>query len=137
MRQAGTGSVPFARLALWAALLAAGQMADMLTTGADMSYGAIEANRMAAGVISTGGMVLLGALKLALVLVMIAAVALAESYSRQFPGRRAALARILVWRAMQICAVMLVATALHNVLVLAQIQGWLPAVAITAWRPTS
>jgi hypothetical protein len=108
-------------------LLAGGQLADLLTTHVDMSRGAVEANQMAASLMSSGGLVLLTIVKLLLVAAMTIAVILVESYAGIYPGRRARMARSVVWGGLQVSVVILAATALHNVAVLAQIQGWLPA----------
>ena len=114
-------------------LLCAGQALDLMTTHVDLTHGAVEGNFMAAGLMSAGGLGLLALVKLTLVGAMFGAVALVEDYSRDHPGPSSRLARIVVWRALQVCVVVLFATGLHNVAVLAQIQGWLPAAVSSAW----
>ena len=124
------------RTLFWATLLAGGQLADLLTTQMDMANGAVEGNRMAGELMSMGGLGLLSLVKLLLVGAMVLAVVLVDAYSAEHPGIRSRMARTLVWRGLQVCVIVLVATALHNVAVLAQIQGWLPAAAIASWPLT-
>jgi hypothetical protein len=107
-------------------LLAAGQAADLLTTRVDMSQGAIEGNSLAAALMSSGGLRLLMLVKVLLVAAMAVALFFLSVYTTSHPGARARLARQVVWRGLQLCVIVLAATALHNVVVLAELQGWTP-----------
>ena len=109
---------------LWIALLALTQLVDVLTTKVDIVRGAMEGNAVAATVLASGGYGELLVVKFALVAAMAGAVMLVHAYAREHPGRRAELAQRVVWHGLQICVVVLALTGLHNVLVLASMQGW-------------
>ncbi|HEX6489653.1 MAG TPA: hypothetical protein VF137_12380 [Candidatus Dormibacteraeota bacterium] len=96
----------------------------MLTTRVDIGRGALEGNVVAAHVLAVNGFVGLLFVKLALVAVMAAAILLAIRYADDHPGRRASLVQGVVWRGLQLCVLVLFVTGLHNVLVLAALQGW-------------
>lgn len=117
---------------VWVALLALTQLVDVLTTKVDIVQGAIEGNAVAAGVLASRGYIGLLVVKFALVGAMGAAVLLARSYARAHPGRRAWLAQRVVWHGLQLCVVVLALTGLHNVLVLASMQGWSTPPLLTA-----
>lgn len=109
---------------LWIALLALTQLVDVLTTKVDIGHGAMEGNAVAATVLGSHGYIGLLVVKFALVAAMAAAVVLVHAYKRDHPGRRAEVAQRVVWHGLQICVVVLALTGLHNVLVLASMQGW-------------
>ncbi len=109
---------------LWIAMLALTQLLDVLTTKVDIVQGAVEGNAITATVLDGHGYLGLLAVKLALVAAMAGAILLVRAYSRQHPGRRAQMAQKVVWRGLQLCVVVLALTGLHNVLVLASLQGW-------------
>ena len=112
------------RWLLWIALLALMQLVDVLTTKVDIVRGAMEGNAVAATVLQSRGYVGLLLVKFALVAAMAGAVVLVHAYARAHPGRRARLAQRVVWHGLQLCVVVLALTGLHNVLVLASLQGW-------------
>lgn len=109
---------------VWIALLALAQLVDVLSTNVDIVKGAMEGNAVAATVLDSRGYVGLLVVKLALVAAMAGAVALVHAYSREHPGPRARIAQRVVWYGLQLCVVVLALTGLHNVLVLASLQGW-------------
>src|SRR2546423_5604065 len=76
----GSRSMRGTRIALWLLMLSLGQLADLLTTQAAMARGAVEANSVAASVLSTGGLGLLWVVKGSLVLAMGVAVLLVRRY---------------------------------------------------------
>src|SRR2546423_10629992 len=103
----GSRSMRGTRIALWLLMLSLGQLADLLTTQAAMARGAVEANSVAASVLSTGGLGLLWVVKGSLVLAMGVAVLLVRRYrlgpqraahaaARPGPGAPPLLARALV-----------------------------------------
>ncbi|HEX6349384.1 MAG TPA: DUF5658 family protein [Candidatus Dormibacteraeota bacterium] len=110
------------RLGLWMLMLGLGQLADLLTTQAAMARGAVEANSVAAGLLSTGGLGLLWFVKGALVLAMGIAVLLVRRYW-DGPGRQGRLAGALVWRGLQLSVVVLAMTAVHNLGVIGLLPG--------------
>jgi len=109
---------------IWILLLASGQAADLATTRVDISRGAMEANATVAHLLGVGGFPLVLLVKLAMVLAMGLVILLVQRYTAAEPGGRGRLARTVVWRGLQLCVVVLTITALHNVVVLAQLQGW-------------
>lgn len=109
---------------LWIALLALTQLVDVLTTKVDIGRGALEGNAVAATVLGSHGYIGLLIVKFALVGAMAGAVVLVHAYKREHPGRRADMAQRVVWHGLQFCVVVLALTGLHNVLVLASMQGW-------------
>ena len=110
-------------LGVWIVLLGLAQIADLVTTQADMARGGMEANRFAAALIAIGGLSLLWLVKLALVAAMAAAVLLVHRYwLSSGADRRAAVAQAVIWRSTQLCVLVLAATAVHNVQVLTQIS---------------
>jgi hypothetical protein len=117
---------------LWLALLGLTQVVDVLSTRVDILRGAMEANVVAANVLQLRGYVGLLIVKLALVAAMGGAVALVHAYSREHPGPRARVAERVVWHGLQLCVVVLALTGLHNVLVLASLQGWSTPPLLTA-----
>jgi hypothetical protein len=123
---------PRPRWWIWLALLGLTQLVDVLTTRVDILRGAIEANAVAANVLHLRGYVGLLIVKLALVGAMAGAVALVHAYAREHPGPRAKLAERVVWHGLQLCVVVLALTGLHNVLVLASLQGWSTPPLLTA-----
>ena len=74
------GAVPGSRIALWVGLLGLGQIADLLTTQAAMARGAIEANQVAAGLLTAGGLPLLWVIKAFLVAAMTVTVLLVRQH---------------------------------------------------------
>ncbi len=119
----GQSAVPGPRVAIWVGLLGLGQIADLLTTQAAMARGAIEANQVAAGLLTAGGLPLLWIIKACLVAAMAVAVLLARHYWLAGHGRRGVLAGAMVWRGLQLCVFVLAFTAIHNLGVI----GLLPA----------
>ena len=111
---------------IWVLLLTGGQAADLLTTRVDMSQGAVEGNWLAAALLDAGGLPLLVVVKMALVLAMALAIVIVSVYAHAHPSHRSRLATLVVWRGLQLCVIVLAATALHNVVVLAELQGWTP-----------
>jgi hypothetical protein len=105
----------------WILLLAGAQVADVLTTGVDMAHGGIEANGLVSTVISLGGLGLVAAVKLLLVLAMGVACLLLKRYADTHPSFQAWAAHAFIWRAMQLSVVGLLLVALHNTALLAQI----------------
>lgn len=108
-------------LTTWILLLAGAQMADVITTGVDMAYGGSEANRLVAALLSHGGLALVFALKLLLVVAMGVACLILKRYADSHPSFQARAAHAFVWRAIQISVVGLVVVAVHNTALLAQI----------------
>jgi hypothetical protein len=114
--------VPSRRLLVtWILLLAGAQIADVLTTGVDMAYGAMEANRLVAALLSLGGLGLVFGLKLLLVAALGIACLVLTQYAEAHPTLPARAAHAFVWRAIQISALGLVTVAVHNTALLAQI----------------
>ena len=111
-----------ARIALWMLMLGLGQLADLLTTQAAMARGAVEANSVAAGLLNTGGLGLLWAVKASLVLAMGLAVLLVRRYWLG-PERRGRVAGSLVWRGLQLSVVVLALTSVHNLSVIGLLPG--------------
>ena len=106
-------------LKLWLLLLGMAELADLITTRADRLHGGIEANQFAAFTLGVGGPGLFWAVKLSVVVAMAAIVVLAVRRAREFPPRRANLIRGYVARSIQICALILTAAAMANLMVLA------------------
>ena len=109
------------RLVIWVGLLALAQLADIVTTGVDMSVGGVEANRIAANLLMTGGLALLSLIKFGLVAAMALAAILARRFWLCHRDRRAEFVQVVVWRGLQVCVLVLGLTAVHNVAVLTQI----------------
>jgi len=124
------------RWLVWILLLALAQALDVLTTRLDIGRGALEGNAMAAGILETGGFWRFLVVKFSLVAAMATAVVLVVRYSAAYPGPRASIAGKVVWRGLQLCVVVLALTGLHNVLVLASIQGW-PTPTLLVVLPTA
>lgn len=114
-------AVSGSRIALWVGLLGLGQLADLLTTQAAMARGAVEANQIAAGLLTAGGLPLLWIIKAFLVAAMAVAVLLVRKY--WLAGRRGALAGAAVWRGLQLCVFVLAFTAIHNLGVIGLLPG--------------
>jgi Domain of unknown function (DUF5658) len=110
----------------WIGLLTLAQLADLLTTHIDMKFGAVEGNQIAATLLQQGGLAYLFAVKLLLVIALIAVALLIRRYRDQSPGRRSDLAQVLLWRGVQLCVLVLAGTALYNFALLGEITGWLP-----------
>ncbi len=110
---------------IWILLLASGQAADLWTTRVDIQRGAMEANATVANLMHVGGFGLVTLVKLSMVLAMLLVVILVHRYTGAEPGKRGRTARTVVWRGLQLCVVVLTFTALHNVFVLAELQGWM------------
>lgn len=108
---------------IWILLLACGQAADLATTRVDLSFGALEGNATVANLMHAGGLPLVSAVKLLMVLAMAVIVAMVLRHTASDDGK-AVLVRKVVWRGLQFCVFVLMATDVHNVLVLAAIQGW-------------
>ncbi|TMC14514.1 MAG: hypothetical protein E6J29_02975 [Chloroflexi bacterium] len=109
-------------LAIWILLLAGAQLADVITTGVDMAYGGVEANRLVASLLSLGGLGLVFFLKLILVLAMALACIVLKRYAESHPTLHARAAHAFVWRAIQLSVLGLVMVAVHNTAVLAQMS---------------
>jgi hypothetical protein len=110
----------------WIGLLTLAQLADLLTTRLDMSFGAVEGNQIAAHLLQQGGLWYLWSVKLLLVVALISVALLIRRYRMQNPGPRSDLAQLLLWRGVQLCVMVLAATAVYNFALLGQITGWLP-----------
>ena len=106
------------RIGAWVALLALGQVADLVTTQAAMAHGALEGNMIAALIMGAGGLGLLLVVKAALVAAMTLAIWLVKRYWDSTRDRRSVLAATLVWRGLQLCVVVLAVTAVNNFSVL-------------------
>lgn len=117
------GAVPTSRVVLWVALLGLGQVADLLTTQAAMARGAVEANQVAAGLLSAGGLPLLWIIKAGLVAAMAVAVIFVRHHWVAGHQRRGALAGAVVWRGLQLCVFVLAITAVHNLGVIGLLPG--------------
>ncbi len=115
------GAVPGSRIALWVGLLGLGQIADLLTTQAAMARGAIEANQVAASLLTAGGLPLLWVIKAFLVAAMTVAVLLVRQH--WLAGHRGVLAEAVVWRGLQLCVFVLAFTAIHNLGVIGLLPG--------------
>ena len=109
-------------LAIWILLLAAAQLADVVTTGVDMAYGGVEANRLVATLLSLGGLGLVFFMKLLLVVAMALACLVLKRYAEAHPTLHARAAHAFVWRAIQLSVLGLVMVAVHNTAVLAQMS---------------
>lgn len=88
-----------------------------------MSQGGVEANLVAANLMALGGIGLLSAVKISLVIAMAMAVLLIDRFSRREGGETSGLAHRLVWRGVQLCVLVLAATAANNLVVLTQLQS--------------
>jgi Domain of unknown function (DUF5658) len=108
-------------LATWILLLAGAQLADVITTGVDMAYGGVEANRLVAALLATGGLGLVFGLKLLLVAAMAVACLVLKRYAEQHPSLHSRTAHAFVWRAIQLSVLGLLVVAVHNTALLAQI----------------
>lgn len=102
----------------WILLLGLGQVADLVTTQAAMSRGAIEGNAVAASILDLGGLGLLWLVKAALVGAMALAVWAACRYWDAARDGKGAMAATVVWRGLQVCVVVLSLTAVHNLAVM-------------------
>lgn len=107
----------------WIVLLLLAQVADLITTQIDMAQGGIEANLIAAQVMALGGIGLLMVVKISLVIAMALAVILIDRHGRRDDDRTEVIAHTLVWRGVQVCVLVLAVTALHNAVVLIQLQS--------------
>jgi hypothetical protein len=105
-------------ITIWVSLLALGQVADLVTTQAAMSRGAIEGNLVASLIMGAGGLALLWVVKGTLVAAMALAVWLVRRYWDSARDGRAMIAATLVWRGLQGCVAVLAFTAIHNVAVM-------------------
>jgi hypothetical protein len=110
----------------WIGLLTLAQLADLLTTRLDMNFGAVEGNQIAAHLLEQGGLWYLWAVKLLLVAALVAVALLIRRYRKETPGPRSDLAQLLLWRGVQLCVLVLAATAVYNFALLGVITGWLP-----------
>ncbi len=108
-------------LSTWILLLAGAQLADVITTGVDMAYGGVEANRFVAGLLALGGLGLVFGTKLLLVVAMAIACILLKRYAEAHPTLQSRAAHAFVWRAIQISVIGLLLVAVHNTALLAQI----------------
>jgi hypothetical protein len=106
------------RIIIWVVLLALAQVADLVTTQAAMSRGAVEGNMIASGIMGAGGIALLWLVKGMLVAAMAVAVWLVRRYWDSTRDGRAAVVATLVWRGLQVCVAVLAFTAIHNVAVM-------------------
>jgi hypothetical protein len=109
-------------MAVWVLLLAAAQLTDVITTGVDLAYGGVEANRLVATLLGIGGLGLVFFMKLLLVVAMAIACVVLKRYAESHPTLRARAAHAFVWRAIQLSVVGLVLVAVHNTAVLMQIS---------------
>lgn len=110
-------------VAAWIGLLGLAQLADLVTTQADMARGGVEANWVAAGLLAVGGLALLWAVKLGLVVAMAVAAVLIGRHRAGESSPASDLAYTVVWRGIQACVVVLGLTAVHNVAILGQLSG--------------
>jgi hypothetical protein len=108
-------------LATWVLLLAGAQLVDVITTGVDLSRGGVEANRLVAGLLATGGLGLVFGLKLLLVAAMATACLVLKRYAEAHPSFQAHAAHAFVWRVIQLSVLGLLLVGVHNTAVLAQI----------------
>jgi hypothetical protein len=111
------------RVITWVVLLALAQVADLVTTQAAMSRGAIEGNMIASGIMGAGGLALLWLVKGMLVAAMAVAVCLVRRYWDSARDGRGTIAATLVWRGLQVCVAVLGFTAIHNVAVMTGIAS--------------
>jgi hypothetical protein len=107
----------------WLLLLAVAQLADVMTTGVDMSHGAMEGNPTAFQVLALGGLTLLWLVKFMLVAAIGIAALLAQRLAQRRGGPMAVLVQVAVLRGMQLSALALALTALHNAFLLTAIRG--------------
>lgn len=107
----------------WIGLLLLAQIADLITTQIDMAEGGVEANLIAAQVMALGGIGLLMVVKISLVIAMALAVILVDRHGRRDSVRTEVIAQTLIWRGVQLCVLVLAVTALHNAVVLTQLQS--------------
>jgi hypothetical protein len=108
-------------LATWILLLAGAQLTDVVTTGADLAHGGVEANRLVADLLAVGGLGLVFGLKLLLVVAMAMACLVLKRYAESHPSLQARAAHAFVWRVIQMSVLGLVLVAVHNTAILAQI----------------
>ena len=120
---AKSDGVSTGRLFAWVTLLALGQLSDLVTTQAAMARGGMEGNQVAAALLAVGGLALLWAVKMFLVVAMGVAVWLVSAYWTRSGDRRWALAGSLVWRGLQLCVLVLALTAIHNLTVIGQLSS--------------
>jgi len=110
-------------LTVWIGLLAAAQIADLVTTEVDRVGGGIEINQFAAFVLGVGGAGLFLVLKLAVVAGMAVAVIVALRFRRNHPGERAEWCLEVVARTLQGSVLLVTLTAVGNAQVAAQIAA--------------
>ena len=109
-------------LVAWIGLLAFAQLADVLTTGADMSRGGVEANVIVVHLLALGGLGLVAFAKLLLVAAMAIAGGLVHAYALRNPGESTRRIHAFLWRSVQFSVVILVLVAVHNTALLAMIS---------------
>jgi hypothetical protein len=114
------------RILGWIGLLTLAQLADVLSTRIDMSYGAVEGNRFAAAILERGGLWYLWSVKLLLVLALVVVTLLVRRYRRLSPGRGSDMVQLVLWRGIQVCVLVIAGTAVYNFALLGQMTGWLP-----------
>ena len=102
------------RYAIWFGMLVAGQVTDVLTSGAGMQRGTVEANAVAGAIIATGGLFLLWLVKMGIAALIGGAALSARRYYRLHPGHRADLLVRLIWRGTQVCVLALIAISVNN-----------------------
>jgi len=108
-------------LGAWVILLAFAQLADVLTTGADMSRGGVEANAVVGHLLAVGGLGLVAVAKLLLVIAMAIAAAVVHEYTIRNPSESTRTVHAFLWRSMQASVIILILVAVHNTALLAQI----------------
>ena len=108
-------------LAAWIFLLALAQVADVLTTGADMSRGGVEANGLVVQLMAIGGLGLVAFAKLLLVLATAIAAALIHAHAVRHPSETTRRLHAFLWRSVQLSVIVLVLVAVHNTALLSQI----------------
>ncbi|MGH7777134.1 MAG: hypothetical protein ACREPI_08160 [Candidatus Dormibacterales bacterium] len=102
------------RYATWFCLLVGGQVTDVLTSGAGMQRGTVEANAVAGAIIATGGLLLLWLVKMVIAGLIGAAALAARRHARLHPGHRADVLLRLIWRGTQLCVVALILISINN-----------------------
>ena len=108
-------------LTAWIFLLALAQAADVITTGADMSRGGVEANGLVVQLLAVGGLGLVAFAKVLLVAAMAIAAMLIHNYATRHPNETTRTVHAFLWRSVQVSVVVLVLVAVHNTALLASI----------------
>ncbi len=110
---------------LWLAMLAMVQFMDVLTSRLGMASGGIEGDRFSAELMSLGGIQFFWLAKTCVLLVVLAVMVTVDRVALRAGTPTSRLASLLLWRAIQVCTVVLLVVVAHNLGVIGVQQGWL------------